>query len=349
MLARERLTGLKPPAGAERLTELWRSFVEEKAGADLDRLGDAHSRPARLRQAGAEAPDARSGMASEFGGGRRGLRERRGEQAAGGAGRSGRRGRGEPVRGLDAARGGRRHVRRRRRGRDGHGRGALGRARGRGRRGRRRGGGRKPPVAAPAAGKARAGLQGLSPPKFDEIVDADELCDPDELQRLREYLDKQLQNLSSVVAAPRQPAAAAPDGEAEPRVGVRPRRGHARQRPPAARRHRPAAALVLQAGKGHGVPRHRGDAAPRQFGLDARAPDHGRGDLRRHSRPHARALRGQGRDSRLHHPRLEGRAVARGLAAGGQAAQSRPAQRHAPRHLQGRPTRPGGGRARTSA
>src|SRR5271166_1539419 len=41
MLARERLTGLKPPAGAERLTDLWRSFVEDKAGADLDRLGDA--------------------------------------------------------------------------------------------------------------------------------------------------------------------------------------------------------------------------------------------------------------------------------------------------------------------
>ena len=36
--------------------------------------------------------------------------------------------------------------------------------------------------------------------RFDEIVDADELCDPDELQRLREYLDKQLQNLHSVVA-----------------------------------------------------------------------------------------------------------------------------------------------------
>ena len=36
--------------------------------------------------------------------------------------------------------------------------------------------------------------------RFDEIVDADDLCDPDELHRLREYLDKQLQNLHSVVA-----------------------------------------------------------------------------------------------------------------------------------------------------
>src|SRR5271165_6770922 len=41
MLARERLTGLKPPPGAERLTDLWRGFVEDKAGADLDKLGGA--------------------------------------------------------------------------------------------------------------------------------------------------------------------------------------------------------------------------------------------------------------------------------------------------------------------
>jgi len=36
--------------------------------------------------------------------------------------------------------------------------------------------------------------------QFDEIVRAEDLCDPEELQRLRAYLDKQLQNLSAVVA-----------------------------------------------------------------------------------------------------------------------------------------------------
>src|SRR5258708_17456746 len=41
MLARERMTGLEPPRGAARLVELWRPFIEEKAGADLDRLSDA--------------------------------------------------------------------------------------------------------------------------------------------------------------------------------------------------------------------------------------------------------------------------------------------------------------------
>jgi cobaltochelatase CobT len=36
--------------------------------------------------------------------------------------------------------------------------------------------------------------------QFDEIVAAEDLCDPDELDRLRGYLDAQLTNLSSVVA-----------------------------------------------------------------------------------------------------------------------------------------------------
>ena len=42
-----------------------------------------------------------------------------------------------------------------------------------------------------------------------------------------------------------------------------------------------------------------------------------RGDLRRRAGPHAGALRRQGRDPGLHHPRLEGRSGARGLAEGG--------------------------------
>ena len=36
--------------------------------------------------------------------------------------------------------------------------------------------------------------------KFDETIQAEDLCEPEELERLRSYLDKQLSNLSSVVA-----------------------------------------------------------------------------------------------------------------------------------------------------
>ncbi len=37
-------------------------------------------------------------------------------------------------------------------------------------------------------------------PKFDETIAAEDLCEPEELERLRAYLDKQLNNMSSVVA-----------------------------------------------------------------------------------------------------------------------------------------------------
>jgi cobaltochelatase CobT len=37
-------------------------------------------------------------------------------------------------------------------------------------------------------------------PQFDEIIRAEDLCEPEELDRLRAYLDKQLQNLSPIVA-----------------------------------------------------------------------------------------------------------------------------------------------------
>jgi cobaltochelatase CobT len=38
LMVRERLTGLKPPKAAEKIVELWREQIEAKAGDDLDRL-----------------------------------------------------------------------------------------------------------------------------------------------------------------------------------------------------------------------------------------------------------------------------------------------------------------------
>src|SRR5829696_42314 len=38
LMVRERLTGLKPPTAAAKIVDLWRDFVEERAGRDLDRL-----------------------------------------------------------------------------------------------------------------------------------------------------------------------------------------------------------------------------------------------------------------------------------------------------------------------
>src|SRR6187397_1582104 len=38
MMVRERLTGQAPPPAARKLVELWRPFIEERAGGELDRL-----------------------------------------------------------------------------------------------------------------------------------------------------------------------------------------------------------------------------------------------------------------------------------------------------------------------
>ncbi|MDQ0560896.1 cobaltochelatase CobT [Rhizobium mesoamericanum] len=38
MMVREKLTGQKPPASAGKVLDLWRSFIEERAGSDLDDL-----------------------------------------------------------------------------------------------------------------------------------------------------------------------------------------------------------------------------------------------------------------------------------------------------------------------
>ena len=131
-----------------------------------------------------------------------------------------------------------------------------------------------------------------------------------------------------------QPPAAPPARPADPLLGLRSRRGPARYRAPDPGRGQSRAPAVVQAREGHRVPRHRGLAADRQLGLDARPADRGRGDVRRHPRAHAGALRRQGRDPRLHDPQLEGRPEPRAVAARGQAAQSRPAQRPAPHRLQ---------------
>jgi cobaltochelatase CobT len=39
LMVRERLTGVTPPKSARRVVELWRDTIEDKAGRDLDRLG----------------------------------------------------------------------------------------------------------------------------------------------------------------------------------------------------------------------------------------------------------------------------------------------------------------------
>ena len=62
---------------------------------------------------------------------------------------------------------------------------------------------------------------------FDEEIKAEDLAEPAELERLRAYLDQQLEPLKGAVIAAGQQVAAPLAGPAEPLVAVRSGGGHA--------------------------------------------------------------------------------------------------------------------------
>ena len=199
MLARERMTGLAPPRGAARLVELWRPFIEEKAGADLDRLTDA------LLDQRAYAKLVRKvlsslGLANEFdadaeesddetedkkppdeadeaeGEGddqssQDSMQREAADETSDDADESA----------MDTAEAPSSEL---------EDEGEAGEA--------EEAAESRPPQ--PQSTEKRGPDYKAFTTRFDEVVEADELCDPDELQRLRDYLDKQLQNLHSVVA-----------------------------------------------------------------------------------------------------------------------------------------------------
>ena len=188
-----------------------------------------------------------------------------------------------------------------------------------------------------------------SPPASTRSSRPHELCDEEELARLRAYLDQQMGGLQNVVTRlanrlqRRLMAQQARSWDFDQEEGLL----------DAARLARvvvnPGHALSLQDRARHRVPRHRRLAADRQFGLDARAADRHRRDLRRHPRADAGALRSGDRDPRLHDPRLEGRAEPRGVAGRRAAGQSRAASTTCGTSSTSAPTSPTATRAATSA
>src|SRR5712672_2021996 len=199
MLVRERLTGMTPPPAARRLVELWRPLLEERAGKNLDRLEKLIDNQARFGDVVHDLLDDldmgedRSSEADE-------------EEGAGGEqdkrkDKSGEDGEGEQSEDAEA------------RVDDAEVSGeemsdttaesseALSaemsddaemgdsEAPAEPRRPRRHGANEpRGPEYRPFIGK------------FDEMVPAEDLCEPEELERLRGYLDKQLSHLQGVVA-----------------------------------------------------------------------------------------------------------------------------------------------------
>jgi cobaltochelatase CobT len=199
MLVRERLTGLAPPRGAAHVVELWRPFLEEKAGADLDRLGEAlldqraYAKLVRklLSSLGlasdADADPEESDEDTEDKTSPEDSDESQGESEDQSTQDSMQRETADET-ADDAEEGAVDTVEAP--SSELEDEGETGEA----------------DEAAESRPPQSGGLEKRGPDykayttRFDEIVDADELCDPEELQRLREYLDRQLQNLHSVVA-----------------------------------------------------------------------------------------------------------------------------------------------------
>jgi cobaltochelatase CobT len=200
MIVRERLTGLRPPRNAQRIVDLWRPWIEERASAELDRLslqiedqrafaGAVHKLLTALEMidegsldsdpeeddAGAGDPDGTDDKQPEEGA----------EDHTGDASRS------ETAEvssdlmeesEIDAADAPTGEF-------DGVAELSASEEAGDPRRPQ------PPPRAEPHGSDYKAFSK-----KYDEVVAAQDLCDAEELDRLRSYLDKQLNNHSSIVA-----------------------------------------------------------------------------------------------------------------------------------------------------
>jgi cobaltochelatase CobT len=197
MMVRERLTGSAPPKDARKVVDLWRTWIEERAGSDLDELSRSlenqrdfgklvHKLLASLDMADESASDSED---SEDEGDDRpedsdSQQDGEGEQDHAG----------EPIQmekaeseqsmedgaseAADAPAGEFPD--------DTEGADAEDSAEG-----------QRPPL---GGNEARGPEYKAFTTRFDEVIHAEDLCEPEELERLRAYLDKQLQNLSSIVA-----------------------------------------------------------------------------------------------------------------------------------------------------
>ncbi|MGC1369026.1 MAG: cobaltochelatase subunit CobT [Methylovirgula sp.] len=198
LIVRERLTGQKPPKNAQKLVDLWRSSVEQRAGRDLDKLAAAiedqrgfglsvrrllaaldmaedlgsdedEDESNKEAQNGADDGETFQGQRDE------GVEatETQSAEAAEATGEST----------IDAAEAAAGEFEAEEEGEAADG--------------------EQPAESRRLPGKARAEQRGPDyrafTKKFDETIAAESLCEPEELDRLRAYLDKQLQNLSSIV------------------------------------------------------------------------------------------------------------------------------------------------------
>jgi cobaltochelatase CobT len=199
MMVRERLTGLAPPPAARKLVDLWRPFIEERAGADLDRLEQMVENQRRFGDVvhdlldSLEMGDERS-RDSEENDDEQGENEDRQSQGEDGESKESEDAQGMSQEEMEVS-------------------------------AEELPDGASEAMDAPSAdmpedadmGDSEASNEPWRPrqhganeprgpdykpftPKFDETIAAEDLCEPEELDRLRGYLDKQLSHLQGVVS-----------------------------------------------------------------------------------------------------------------------------------------------------
>jgi len=197
LLARETLVGTKPPPEARRMVDLWRPWIEAKAGSDLAALAkviddqDAFAQTARRliadlelgdEDAAASEPDAESAEGDE------------GQSGA----EAGERGEGADASAESTMSGESREAETEEAGEGSGEEGEGEETAGMGDEGPERPGRRWRPHG-PFSNEPNEPAYRAYTTAFDETVEAAQLCDPDELARLRLHLDQQLLHLQSVI------------------------------------------------------------------------------------------------------------------------------------------------------
>jgi cobaltochelatase CobT len=198
MMVRERLTGMVPPAAAKRVVDLWRPLIEERAGRNLDRLEKLIQNQARFGDVVHDLLDDLDmgedrSSESDDEEGAEGEQDRRKEK-------SGEEGEGEESEDAQA------QVEEAEASAEENSDTSAESAEAMADISDQAEMGDSETPAEPRRPRRNLGNEPRGPDyrpfttRFDEIVAADELCEPEELDRLRGYLDKQLSHLQGVVA-----------------------------------------------------------------------------------------------------------------------------------------------------
>jgi len=196
LMVREKLLGEPIPDNARKMVDLWRQWIEEKGGEDLGKLDAAidsqqdFAKVARRLIVDLDLADEDSGDLSEDDtqsnddqqnqepqAGGEGEADQGASDEASASSAEAEEGVGEESAEAEAGMGGEKQV-------SGSGEEA--------------GKGKRPNYPNFADEKDENFYKAFST-KFDEVIEADDLCDPDELTRLRAHLDQQLHHLQSVI------------------------------------------------------------------------------------------------------------------------------------------------------